>query len=135
MAGPQRGSKARGLLRLPDTISDREQDHTSKSEDQEAHLGKQTPLLAVSSSERDELTDHPRQAAPLPLRAQASSLAPSLAHKPPFKAGIKVRHAKFGERIVQKCEVVSGTMFVEVQFRAGMGRKRLSMDFDRLERA
>jgi hypothetical protein len=121
-------------LQVAGSAPDIQQNHTSTSGNQQIHLGKQIPLLAVSSPQRDELADHPRQAATSPLTAHLPSLAPSSAHKPPFKAGIKVRHAKFGEGIVQKCEVVSGTMFVEVQFRAGMDKKRLSMDFDRLER-
>jgi DNA helicase II / ATP-dependent DNA helicase PcrA len=52
----------------------------------------------------------------------------------PFKAGIKVRHSKFGEGVVLKSEIVDGTEFVEVHFRAGIGKRRLSMDFERLSR-
>jgi hypothetical protein len=71
----------------------------------------------------------------MPLASQVSSSpTPSSAHRLPFKAGIKVRHARFGEGIVQRCELVAETMFVEVQFKADTDKKRLSMDFDRLER-
>jgi hypothetical protein len=46
----------------------------------------------------------------------------------------KPGHARFGEGIVLRSEIVEGTTFVEVQFKATIGKKRLSMDFDRLER-
>src|SRR5207302_1595248 len=131
VVGPQRGSKSGGL---PNTISDTEQDHTNKSRNQEAHLGKQAPCLTVSSYERNDLPDHSWQAVAWPLAPQVSSLAPSSAHKQLLKAGIKIRHARFGEGIVLKSEEVVGTIFVEVQFKATIGKKRLSMDFDRLER-
>jgi DNA helicase-2/ATP-dependent DNA helicase PcrA len=129
--GRQHTSKARGDLWVPDT----EHDHTSGGRKEEVCSSKQAPFLPVLTHERRALADHPRQAVTLPVASQLLLFpAPSSAHRLPFKAGIKVRHARFGEGIVQKCEVVAGTMFVEVQFKADMGRKRLSMDFDRLER-
>jgi DNA helicase-2/ATP-dependent DNA helicase PcrA len=129
-ARPQRGNKAGGLLWVPEAVFDTEQDHTSRSEKEEALPGKQ-PLFLTRSSHGSDLAD---QAGMLPLTAHMSSSAHPSAHRLPLKAGIKVRHARFGEGILQKYEVVSGTTFVEVQFRADIGKKRLSMDFDRLER-
>jgi DNA helicase-2/ATP-dependent DNA helicase PcrA len=51
-----------------------------------------------------------------------------------YKAGDKVRHDKFGEGIVLKSEMVNGTEFLDVQFTGKSGKKRLSMDFAKLEK-
>ncbi|SRR5260221_6368241 len=51
-----------------------------------------------------------------------------------FKPGDKVQHAKFGEGIVLKSEMVQDTEFVDVQFQGKHGKKRLSMDFAKLEK-
>jgi DNA helicase-2/ATP-dependent DNA helicase PcrA len=135
MAGTEQASKSEGVLWIPGGVSDMAQDHTSKNGNkQQTYLGQQAPLLVASSHERGELVNHPRQAMRLPLTAPISSTNPSFVQRSPFKAGMKVRHARFGEGIVLASEVVEGTTFVEVQFRATIGKKRLSMDFDRLER-
>jgi DNA helicase-2/ATP-dependent DNA helicase PcrA len=51
-----------------------------------------------------------------------------------YKSGDKVRHDKFGEGVILKSEMEQGTEFVEVQFQGKHGKKRLSMDFAKLER-
>jgi ATP-dependent DNA helicase UvrD/PcrA len=51
-----------------------------------------------------------------------------------YKPGDKVRHDKFGEGIILKSEMEAGTEFVEVQFQGKHGKKRLSMDFAKLEK-
>ena len=51
-----------------------------------------------------------------------------------FKPGDKVRHDRFGDGLVLKSEMDSGTEFVEVQFQGKHGKKRLSMDFAKLEK-
>jgi len=40
----------------------------------------------------------------------------------------------FGEGMVLKSEMVQNTEFVEVQFLGKVGKKRLSMDFAKLEK-
>ena len=45
-----------------------------------------------------------------------------------------MRHDKFGEGIVLKSEIVNGTEFLDVQFAGKHGKKRLSMDFAKLEK-
>ena len=50
-----------------------------------------------------------------------------------FRAGQKVRHSLFGEGVILKSEMESDTEFVEVQFQGRHGKKRLSMDFAKLE--
>ncbi len=54
--------------------------------------------------------------------------------EPQFKAGDRVRHDKFGVGIILKSEMEGSTEFVEVQFRGEHGKKRLSMDFAKLEK-
>ncbi|GER87934.1 DNA helicase [Dictyobacter vulcani] len=51
-----------------------------------------------------------------------------------FKPGDRVRHNIFGDGIILKSEMESGTEFVEVQFPGKHGKKRLSLDFARLEK-
>lgn len=51
-----------------------------------------------------------------------------------YKPGDRVRHDKFGEGIVLKSEMEAGTEFVEVQFQGKHGKKRLSLDFAKLEK-
>ena len=51
-----------------------------------------------------------------------------------FKPGDKVRHGIFGEGVILKSEMEQQTEFVEVQFQGKAGKKRLSMDFAKLEK-
>ena len=51
-----------------------------------------------------------------------------------FNRGDKVRHEKFGEGVVVKSEFEGKTEFVDVQFQGNHGRKRLSMDYAKLEK-
>jgi DNA helicase II / ATP-dependent DNA helicase PcrA len=76
--------------------------------------------------------------APPPASARSSTpAAPPPAPKPAvqrFKPGDAVRHDTFGEGTILKSEMVQGTEFVDVQFHGKHGKKRLSMDFARLEK-
>jgi DNA helicase-2/ATP-dependent DNA helicase PcrA len=51
-----------------------------------------------------------------------------------FKPGDRVRHGTFGDGFVLKSEMEQGTEFVEVQFQGKHGKKRLSLDFAKLEK-
>jgi ATP-dependent Clp endopeptidase proteolytic subunit ClpP len=51
-----------------------------------------------------------------------------------YKPGEKIRHVKFGEGIILKSDMEQNTEFVEVQFQGKHGKKRLSMDFAKLEK-
>ncbi len=51
-----------------------------------------------------------------------------------FKPGDRVRHDKFGDGIILRSDMEAGTEFVEVQFQGKHGKKRLSMDFAKLEK-
>ncbi len=59
---------------------------------------------------------------------------PAKAKEQQFKAGQRVRHSLFGEGVILKSEMEAGTEFVEVQFQGRHGKKRLSMDFAKLEK-
>jgi ATP-dependent DNA helicase UvrD/PcrA len=61
-------------------------------------------------------------------------LTPSRPKSQQFKPGERVRHEKFGEGIILKSEMEQNTEFVEVQFQGKHGKKRLSMDFAKLEK-
>jgi DNA helicase-2/ATP-dependent DNA helicase PcrA len=51
-----------------------------------------------------------------------------------YKPGERVRHDKFGDGIILKSEMEQNTEFVEVQFQGKHGKKRLSLDFAKLEK-
>ena len=51
-----------------------------------------------------------------------------------YKPGDRVRHSTFGEGLILKSEMEGVTEFVEVQFQGKHGKKRLSMDFAKLEK-
>jgi len=50
-----------------------------------------------------------------------------------YQPGDRVRHDKFGEGVILKSEMEEDTEFVDVQFQGKHGKKRLSMDFAKLE--
>ncbi len=68
------------------------------------------------------------------LAQRMIQLLSSLKSTHQFKAGDKVRHTKFGEGVVVKSELVQNTEFVDVQFNGPYGKKRLSLDFAKLEK-
>lgn len=72
------------------------------------------------------------QAASSPQSVTAPKLIKSVNQQ--FKVGDKVLHDKFGEGIILKREIEQNTVFVVVQFQGNYGRKRLSMDFAKLEK-
>jgi DNA helicase-2/ATP-dependent DNA helicase PcrA len=70
-----------------------------------------------------------------PVKPQASSTPQPVKPKgQQFKSGDRVRHDKFGEGIVLKSEMQEQTEFVEVQFQGKFGKKKLSLDFAKLEK-
>ena len=82
------------------------------------------PPASLSRTNRSEVPTTPSQTPPPePIQPKAQQ----------FKAGDKVRHDMFGEGIILKSEMDRGTEFVEVQFKGKNGKKRLSMDFAKLE--
>jgi len=59
---------------------------------------------------------------------------PSKPKSQQYKPGERVRHDKFGEGIILTSEMEQNTEFVEVQFQGKHGKKRLSLDFAKLEK-
>jgi len=70
----------------------------------------------------------------LPPRTLPSSLTPQIPKEQQYKPGDRVSHAIFGQGIILKSEMEQQTEFVEVQFQGKHGKKRLSMDFAKLEK-
>ena len=71
----------------------------------------------------------------LPPRTLPSALTPPAQPKEQqFRPGDRVSHSIFGQGIVLKSEMEEQTEFVEVQFQGKHGKKRLSLDFARLEK-
>lgn len=66
--------------------------------------------------------------------AQKKQTEPSRPKVQQFKPGDKVRHSIFGDGLILKSEMEQGTEFVDVQFQGKAGKKRLSMDFAKLEK-
>ena len=60
--------------------------------------------------------------------------SPSPSKEQRFKSGDRVRHNIFGDGIILKSQMESGTEFVEVQFPGKHGKKRFSLDFAHLEK-
>ena len=73
----------------------------------------------------------PSKVPPLP---SAPKIEPSKPKGQQYKPGDKVRHHMFGEGTILRSDMESGTEFVEVQFQGKHGKKRLSMDFAKLEK-
>jgi DNA helicase-2/ATP-dependent DNA helicase PcrA len=72
-----------------------------------------------------------------PSQKNNPSRTPPVPSKPKsqqYKPGERVRHDKFGEGIILKSEMEQNTEFVEVQFQGKHGKKRLSLDFAKLEK-
>jgi DNA helicase-2/ATP-dependent DNA helicase PcrA len=69
-----------------------------------------------------------------PAGPPAQKVTPPKPKGQQYKPGDKVRHNIFGGGIVLKSEMEQDTEFVEVQFEGKIGKKRLSMDFAKLEK-
>ncbi len=70
----------------------------------------------------------------VPPRPQPPATPPAKPREQQFKPGDRVRHSIFGDGIILKSEMQEQTEFVEVQFGAKFGKKKLSMDFAKLEK-
>ncbi len=85
----------------------------------------------VQSVKRNCDVTLPQSSSPI---TPASFLTPAKSKSQQYKPGEKIRHNKFGEGIILKSEMEQNTEFVEVQFEGKHGKKRLSMDFAKLEK-
>ncbi len=85
-----------------------------------------------NSSTSEDRSAHNRSALPPRTLPSASSSIEPVEQR--YKPGDRVSHLIFGQGIVLKSELEEQTEFVEVQFQGKPGKKRLSMDFARLEK-
>ena len=69
-----------------------------------------------------------------PAPSQKTPPTPATPKEQQYKPGDKVLHNVFGRGIILKSEMEQNTEFVEVQFEGKIGKKRLSMDFAKLEK-
>ena len=67
-------------------------------------------------------------------QSRGNTSTPSKPMSQQYKPGERVRHDKFGDGIILKSEMEQNTEFVEVQFQGKHGKKRLSLDFAKLEK-
>jgi DNA helicase-2/ATP-dependent DNA helicase PcrA len=82
------------------------------------------------------MSNPPSKPAAMPAKSSVPATPPPAAKSTiqQFKAGDLVRHNTFGEGVILKSEMVQDTEFVDVQFHGKYGKKRLSMDFAKLEK-
>ena len=93
-----------------------------------------SPTVPPSSSQRNQGNVTPPLSSSQKTPPPAPTPAPSRPKSQQFKPGDKVRHDKFGEGIILKSDMEQETEFVDVQFQGKHGKKRLSMDFAKLEK-
>lgn len=90
-----------------------------------------TPRWSQPTPSAPKLPLAPRTGSNIPTPKAAE---PAKAKEQQFHPGDRVRHGIFGEGIILKSEMESGTEFVDVQFQGQYGKKRLSLDFAKLEK-
>lgn len=103
-------------------------------------FGRGTSQKANTTSRTSSAKSYPSPSVPPSIpsfsgsKGDASSVKPAKAKGQQFKPGDRVQHHIFGEGIILKSEMEADTEFVEVQFQGKYGKKRLSMDFAKLEK-
>ncbi len=88
-----------------------------------------SPTVPPSSPPARKETPAPSQKTP-----PAQPPTPAAPKEQQYKPGDKVLHNLFGRGTILKSEMEQNTEFVEVQFEGKVGKKRLSMDFAKLEK-
>jgi len=94
-----------------------------------SYIAPKTPSTLPSQKDNRDTASPP--SSPTTPAAPANPAKPTSQQ---YKPGDRVRHDKFGEGIILKSEMEQNTEFVEVQFQGKHGKKRLSMDFAKLEK-
>lgn len=93
----------------------------------------QAPSSIPSARNEKKPALPPRTSLPTSPTSQTSQSS-SQPKERQYQPGNRVRHTIFGDGIVLKSEMEQQTEFVEVQFQGKHGKKRLSMDFAKLEK-
>jgi DNA helicase-2/ATP-dependent DNA helicase PcrA len=125
--------------------ADRIMDWTEDDYNQDTYGTQDTGRVYGSGTPRKSST--PPQWSPRPGAYSSPTVPPKITPTPKpqnvepvkakgqqYKPGDHVRHDKFGEGLILKSELEGETEFVEVQFQGKHGKKRLSMDFAKLEK-
>ncbi len=138
VAGSQRSTPRTTPARRPAWDNDYNQDSYGSRETGRV-FGSGKPTTSNSQWLPSRPSSQPTSNAPKPPASSSSSGSSSMPAEPKpksqqFKPGDRVNHAIFGEGIILKSEMEQQTEFVEVQFRGKHGKKRLSLDFARLEK-
>ncbi|HET8844981.1 MAG TPA: hypothetical protein VFN35_26140, partial [Ktedonobacteraceae bacterium] len=96
----------------------------------------QAPSSIPSARNEKKPALPPRTSPPTSPTSQTSQTSQSSSQPKErlYQPGNRVRHTIFGDGIVLKSEMEQQTEFVEVQFQGKHGKKRLSMDFAKLEK-
>jgi DNA helicase-2/ATP-dependent DNA helicase PcrA len=109
------------------------------SQDSGRVYGRGMPQKASPSSSSSNWPPLPRTGSrpstPSPSAPKSSQMPePDRPREQQYKPGDRVRHSTFGEGLILTSQMEAGTEFVEVQFQGKFGKKRLSMDFAKLEK-
>lgn len=104
--------------------------HRSSADVGRGSLQSPAPL---PSQQRPSSHSSPTVSSPSPKTAALVPVSPTPKVQQ-YKAGDRVRHEQFGEGTILKSEIEHETELVEVQFQGKHGKKRLNMDFAKLEK-
>jgi DNA helicase II / ATP-dependent DNA helicase PcrA len=154
LSGPGSGkaSHASGLRSTPGRSNIREEDYNqdldTHTESGRVYGAGQTSTKSTAPQWNTRPQSTPQAPSSPPISSQTSGVKKSAlppktfpasrqsaqSREQMYKPGDRVRHVTFGEGIVLKSEMEEQTEFVEVQFQGKHGKKRLSMDFAKLEK-
>src|SRR6266516_1678909 len=131
----QQSAGLRAAVNRRSSMDDDYNQDTYSSRETGRVFGSGKPQVSSRSSQR---TTHPSsytapQASSTP-KTPPPAPAPTKPKDQQYKPGDRVRHDRFGDGIILKSEMEQDTEFVEIQFQGKHGKKRLSMDFAKLEK-
>ena len=91
-------------------------------------------LLVAGKRPEGVSSPHPRSLSQWERKAPQPSEVTAAPVRPTLQVGDSVRHTSFGEGVVMGCDPVAGDIEVTVQFRDGVGLKRLLLSFAPVEK-
>lgn len=110
-----------------------EQRHYSWEDDiNQDPFGVQPSSRVIGSGRPGTFNTTPRIPPSIPSTPRAPKVEPPKGQQ--FEPGDRVRHNVFGRGVILKSEMEEQTEFVEVQFEGKIGKRRLSLDFAKLEK-
>jgi DNA helicase II / ATP-dependent DNA helicase PcrA len=131
----QQSAGLRAAVNRRSSMDDDYNQDTYSSRETGRVFGSGKPQVSSRSSQR---TTHPSSYTAPKASSTPQTPPPAPAPTKPkdqqYKPGDRVRHDRFGDGIILKSEMEQDTEFVEIQFQGKHGKKRLSMDFAKLEK-